>query len=83
MSVTESIADCYKDCHSVTLTGQSQLILLKPLKMDLCSFSDGIPLKLTIFKNCQASVQIVSLLLLTTLRIRWTIPLMGRTFLAF
>jgi hypothetical protein len=34
-----------KKRHSVTLTRQSQLSLLKPLKMVLCCSCDGVPLK--------------------------------------
>jgi hypothetical protein len=45
VSVTESITDCWKERRSVTLTKHSQLIIFKPLKMVLCSFCDGVPLK--------------------------------------
>jgi hypothetical protein len=45
VSVTERIADHWKLRRSVTLTRQSQLSSLKPLKMVLCCSCDGVPLK--------------------------------------
>ncbi len=53
------------------------LQIFKPLKMVSCSSCDGVPLKFK--KKKRAGLQFISTdylsLLLTPLRIRWTIPL--------
>jgi hypothetical protein len=77
ISVTKRIADCWNERRSITLSGQSHIILPKPLIMVFCSSRDGIPFKINIIKlpGLQFSSTDRFSLLLFPLRIRWTIPL--------
>ncbi len=60
------------------------LLIIRPLKRVLCSFCDGVPLKFE--KEKRADLKFTSTdylsLVLTPLRIRWTVPL-SRTHYKF
>ncbi len=76
VSVTESIGDCWKERHSITVTRKKAILLIfKLLKIVLCSSCDGVPYKIQ--KEKWSGLQFTRTdylsLVLTLLRLRWTI----------
>jgi hypothetical protein len=62
-------------CQKVDLIRQSHLINLAVPEIGLCSYCDGVPLKFKKKNGLQFTSTDYLSLLLTPLRIHWTIPL--------
>ncbi len=79
LSVTESIADCWKERHSVTLTRQNHFFYLLTSENGFLLILWRCPFKIKIQKEKWPGLQFTRTdylsLVLTPLRIRWTIPL--------